>query len=115
MSTRTWTITFDCPYRHSTEFTVEAPVRGVPAWDRKCRAYKTVLESTTKQYRLRCKGCRYSRKYGTARLTAEVKAAKHHVNNPSHVVVVYDGLAELYRLEHGEAPLPLSDANGAPF
>lgn len=42
------------------------------------------------EYRARCQECRYSRRYGTAELTAKTKAT-HHALTKLHRVIVTKG------------------------
>jgi len=44
------------------------------------------MESNDTLHSLKCEGCRFSRGYGTARLTMEMAANKHAREHPGHVV-----------------------------
>lgn len=96
-------VNLDCPYRHSVEFVVSPPKIGETVWCLRCQEYRKVTHAPA-EYRIRCRSCRYSRTFGRAKITAEMKAASHRSRNPSHTVVMYDGR----EVVHTFAPAPTS-------
>lgn len=72
-------------------FTYEPPIprMGDEIYCRRC--WKVCRVKTVQaSYQVRCQhpGCRYSRNFGLARVTAGVKAAAHVQSHPGHIVVV---------------------------
>jgi hypothetical protein len=85
----TYTITLTC--KHTYDFDdVTAPRKGDEHWCRRCRAVR-IVEAAPPNIKVRCRGCQYSRKFGRARVTADVAAAKHRRKNPDHTVEIRDG------------------------
>lgn len=88
-------VIFDCPSQHKVEFSSHPPRRGELIWDIRCGKYQRVLSSAP-EYRIRCRTCRYARKFGQARVTAEMKAAGHRGKHPSHTIELLNGYEVVY-------------------
>lgn len=87
-------IEFDC--RHTRVFPDPAPKVGDTLWCLRCNKDVRVVRGTN-EYRIRCQNCIYSRPFGTARLNAEIAAAKHRMSHTEHVVHLYNGTEFLRR------------------
>lgn len=86
---RTVVVTFDC--RHTRDFKfMYVPEPNTMLWCLKCHAMAFVT-GWKDEYRVKCDGCRFSRRSGQARLTADRIAGRHHRLNPQHEVSVWYG------------------------
>lgn len=83
-------VLLDC--RHKITFYPPAPQVGNEVYCYRCQGYRHVVVSDL-MYRARCEtqGCRFSRSYGVAKLTAEHKASRHVREHPGHSAVVLLG------------------------
>lgn len=74
------------------------PEEGELLWCKHCREY---MEATIiDEFRVRCQNCRFSRRYGTAELTALTKAT-HHALTKMHEVVVTRGQEIVEKISPG--------------
>lgn len=80
---------------HAVEFAATPPMKGELIWCVKCSHMRRV-EDAPDEYRVRCRGCSYSRRCGTARLDAETAAARHRKRRPNHRVGIYNGKELIY-------------------
>ncbi len=77
--------------RHYREFdSAHAPKKGDDMWCFRCRTWGK-CESLTKEFKIWCRGCKWSRGFGRNRLQAEIKASKHHNKFPEHEVWLAEG------------------------
>lgn len=77
--------------RHYREFdSAHAPKKGDDMWCFRCRTWGK-CESLTKEFKIWCRGCKWSRGFGRNRLQAEIKASKHHNRFPEHEVWLAEG------------------------
>jgi hypothetical protein len=86
-------ITYDCG--HTQHYKNPYPKVGEMLYCLKCRM-EVRVKLAPAEWRIRCRHCVYSRPFGDARLNAEISAAKHRRNHPSHVVALFQG-GELIR------------------
>lgn len=84
----TYTVVLVC--HHALEFCAPVPKVGERLWCARCRRDQTVARSRA-DYAVRCRDCRYSRRYGQAKLTAETAATMHAQRKQGHRVRVMDG------------------------
>lgn len=84
----TQVIEFEC--HHTRVFQQPAPKVGDILWCPKCNRDVGVIRGVS-EWRIRCQNCIYSRPFGSAKLNAEISAAKHRMRNPAHVVRIYNG------------------------
>lgn len=82
---------------------------------RRCDAYKHVIAAPG-AWKIRCKGCRYTRLFGVEKLKAEGKAIAHRHRYPGHVVQLWDGkkLVHTYKGDL-QATLPIDTYGDPPF
>ena len=77
--------------RHYREFdSSHAPKKGDDMWCFRCRTWGK-CESLNKEFKVWCRGCKWSRGFGRNRLQAEIKASKHHNRFPEHEVWLAEG------------------------
>lgn len=86
------------------------PEPGELLWCKHCREYMEC--ALIEEYRARCLDCTYSRRYGTAELTAKTKGTVHALKN-MHTVVITKGDDEVERISPkvtqeilGDSPIP---------
>jgi hypothetical protein len=113
MANRTVTasILLDCKHRLN--------VRGIPpsiGSEIRCRKCGEVrlVDIAQAEYRARCTQCRYSRGYGTARITALTKATKHAIQK-HHKVNVWLGRKVIETVGKNVAQLTLPEDDTPPF
>lgn len=100
---------------HHIVFPMSPPKRGELILCRRCGDYKTVIV-TESAYKVRCKGCRYTRLFGVAKLKAEGAAIKHRQRYPWHVVQLWDGKDIVHTYQGDlQATLPLDTLGDPPF
>lgn len=111
-------ITLSC--RHEIDFRHAPPMLGDEVWCVKCQHMREVVAAPV-EYRVRCKRCPYARRFGVARLKAEVAAAKHH-QRTTHRVRIYNGKELIYEMpsnstadKYASEDTPLSASEDAPF
>lgn len=66
------------------------PVVGDELWCVKCRN-TTFVSVAPDEWRIRCRGCRYARAYGAAKLNAEIGAVRHRRAFSGHIVELLNG------------------------
>lgn len=81
-------VTLECG--HKRLFPSPVPKVGDILWCPQCVKEQPVLHAPD-EWRVVCEGCRYSRPFGAARVSAEVSAAKHRMKHNSHSVRIYNG------------------------
>jgi len=84
---------------HTRVFKAPAPKIGEVMWCVRCRKEVVVMKAPP-EIRIKCDDCSYGRGFGTARLNAEIQAAKHRLGNPTHTVHLYDGYKIAYTFGH---------------
>jgi hypothetical protein len=72
------------------------------------------VDSAQPEYRVRCTECRYSRGYGSARITALTKASKHALQK-RHKVNIWLGRKVIETAGSNVAQLTLMDDDTPPF
>lgn len=85
-------VTLSC--HHTLDFNTAPPMVGEELYCVRCQAMHAVVDAPP-EYRIRCRGCGYSRRCGVERLDAEVRASKHH-KNTRHRVAIYNGKRLIY-------------------
>lgn len=89
-------VTFAC--RHVRLFPEPYPKMGDVMWCPQCSREVSVINAPA-YWRVRCETCMFSRATGAVKIDAEIKAAKHRMSFPTHVVRLYDG--NVHRLSYG--------------
>ncbi len=85
MNSKTWVILLDC--KHTAFYTNAEPAIDEIVYCRKCNGFRVVVEGKT-EYKVTCRNCRYSSKFGAARLNAEGAAVRHRApSSRSHHIV----------------------------
>lgn len=85
-------ITLEC--HHLREFEVSPPMLGELIYCVSCQDMRRVTDAPP-EWRIRCTRCPYSRRMGTARLNAEVRAAQHR-QRTGHPVQILNGRKLVY-------------------
>jgi hypothetical protein len=104
-------ITYECG--HSQLYGSPAPKLGEMVLCLRCRKYRKVITAPN-EWRIKCRGCIYSRPFGQAQLNAEIAAAKHRMKNPAHIVDIWNGnvIRKSFGLDRNQTvikPIPNSD------
>lgn len=70
-----------------------------------CRRNARVIHAPN-EFRISCNNCIFSRRFGNAKVNAEIAASKHRRKYPSHVVGMYTGarLVRTFPRDAGEEP-----------
>lgn len=97
MSNISHVITLSCD--HILYFDEPSPVVGDSLWCRKCDSVSVVITAPA-EFRMRCQKCGYARRFGRAKLDAEIAAQRHRMKHPSHAVLIFDGhrIIDRYRI-----------------
>lgn len=88
MSRLSYLVTFDC--FHTRIFEEPAPRINEIIWCPNCRKEVRVT-SAPPEWRIRCTVCVFSKRFGTGKANAEIAAAKHSVNHPTHAIEIRNG------------------------
>ena len=56
----------------------------------RCKKFTTCVAHNV-EFRIVCKGCKWSRSYGRSKLNAEIAASRHHQKNPEHEIWMAEG------------------------
>jgi hypothetical protein len=86
---------FDC--RHQRPYKLQyRPEEGDRLWCFTCHAMRTVT-AIMEEYRIRCANCSVTRRFGQAKLNAEIFGSRHHQRHPAHEVHLFYGKEERHR------------------
>lgn len=86
------TVSAELSCRHRRDYKhMYAPDVGEQLWCFSCHTMETVLH-VRDEYRVKCRGCRFTRRKGQEKLGAEILAGKHHRLNPGHLVELWYGV-----------------------
>ncbi len=107
----TYTLILAC--KHTVIFSIAPPKIGEHIYCFKCQRLERV-NAAPAEYRIRCRGCRYSRSFGRGRLTAETAAAAH-AGKRRHAVDIFDGYDLLTTMGNRPAETLIFDADEPPF
>jgi hypothetical protein len=77
------------PCRHSAFFD-PAPLHGDEVYCRKCEDWRMVMV-TVAEWRIRCRSCHLSHRYGEDETSARRTAIKHVARFAGHTVVIFQG------------------------
>lgn len=82
-------VTYEC--QHTAIFEdADCPKIGEMVPCVRCRKHVMVMKAPP-EYRFRCRKCRFSKGYGTARINAEIGMVQHRKGRPDHIVDLYNG------------------------
>ena len=101
----------DC--KHKLNMRGAPPKVGDDIWCPRCGEVR-IVDSAQPEYRVRCTQCRYSRGYGSARVTALTKASKHALQK-RHKVNIWLGRKIIETSGANLSQLNLSDVDTPPF
>lgn len=88
------TARLDCEHTLQWRTLTQMPTVHARIWCPRCTEYRIVVSRHT-DWRIRCVGCRLSRSYGAAKLTAEMRASHHARRFAGHKVFIYqEGLED---------------------
>lgn len=88
MSKQTFVVELAC--KHIAYYSFPCPEVGEVIHCRKCGKYCAVTSSAV-EYRAKCRACKYSKAYGTAKINAELGAVKHRKAKQGHIVDILLG------------------------
>jgi len=99
--------------RHTQEFR-PGPSIGDEVYCQRCRDYRHVV-ALQSDYTLKCRGCRYGRKFGRAMFAADA-SARRHGESKGHTVDRYDGSTLQWTyVPGGPEQLTIDAAEDPPF
>ena len=100
---------------HHLIFPMSPPKRGELLLCRRCNTYRRVIAAPA-AWKIKCKGCRYTRLFGVEKLKAEGKAIQHRQRYPWHTVQLWDGKDLVHTYEGDiQATLPVDTEGEPPF
>lgn len=91
-------------------FPSPGPANGSMVWCQFHQGMRQVMFTNEGQWRLRCRQCQYSRKFGSNDMLCRVRAGNHARKYPHHLVDVFQPDDEIYKTygkeEQGQLRLP---------